>query len=56
MHGVADGRQSRNNVIQKIEKTLNNIHTTTQTRTNNGYTHLKIHNLFAYQHWEIVHP
>ena len=29
-----------NDVIQKIEKTLNNTHTTTQKRTNNGFRSL----------------
>ena len=37
--GVAD----TNDVIQKIEKTLNNTHTTTQKRTNNSFRNTKKH-------------
>ena len=37
--GVAD----TNDVIQKIEKTLNNTHTTTQKRTNNSFCNTKKH-------------
>ena len=37
--GVAD----TNDVIQKIEKTLNNTHTTTQKRTNNSLRNTKKH-------------
>ena len=33
--------QSQNDVIQKIEMTLNNIHTTTQSQTNNGFRNIK---------------
>ena len=42
--GVAD----TNDVIQKIEKTLNNTHTTTQKLTNNSFRNTKKHPLF----WE----
>ena len=37
--GVAD----TNDVIQKIEKTLNNTHTTTQKLTNNSFRNAKKH-------------
>ena len=37
--GVAD----TNDVIQKIEKTLNNTHTTTQKLTNNSFRNTKKH-------------
>ena len=37
--GVAD----TNDVIQKIEKTLNNTHTTAQNRTNNSFCNTKKH-------------
>ena len=40
--GVAD----TNDVIQKIEKTLNNTHTTTQKRTNNSFRNTKKHPLY----------
>ena len=40
--GVAD----TNDVIQKIEKTLNNTHTTTQKLTNNSFRNTKKHPLF----------
>ena len=33
--------QSPNDVIQKIEMTLNNIHTTTQYQTNNGFRNIE---------------
>ena len=41
--GVAD----TNDVIQKIEKTLNNTHTTTQKRTDNSFRNTKKHPEFA---------
>ena len=41
--GVAD----TNDVIQKIEKTLNNTHTTTQKLTNNSFCNTKKHPLLA---------
>ena len=40
--GVAD----TNDVIQKIEKTLNNTHTTTQKLTNNSFRNTKKHPFF----------
>ena len=40
--GVAD----TNDVIQKIEKTLNNTHTTTQKLTNNSFRNTKKHPAF----------
>ena len=40
--GVAD----TNDVIQKIEKTLNNTHTTTQKLTNNSFRNTKKHPIF----------
>ena len=40
--GVAD----TNDVIQKIEKTLNNTHTTTQKLTNNSFRNTKKHPKF----------
>ena len=40
--GVAD----TNDVIQKIEKTLNNAHTTTQKLTNNSFLNTKKHPAF----------
>ena len=49
--GVAD----TNDVIQKIEKTLNNTHTTTQKLTNNSFRNTKKHpEIFSrtsYGHW-----
>ena len=49
--GVAD----TNDVIQKIEKTLNNTHTTTQKLTNNSFRNTKKHpNLFAVRYlWDV---
>ena len=41
--GVAD----TNDVIQKIEKTLNNTHTTTQKLTNNSFRNTKKHPSFS---------
>ena len=41
--GVAD----TNDVIQKIEKTLNNTHTTTQKLTNNSFRNTKKHPEFG---------
>ena len=41
--GVAD----TNDVIQKIEKTLNNTHTTTQKLTNNSFRNTKKHPVFG---------
>ena len=41
--GVAD----TNDVIQKIEKTLNNTHTTTQKLTNNSFRNTKKHPFFV---------
>ena len=41
--GVAD----TNDVIQKIEKTLNNTHTTTQKLTNNSFRNAKKHPKFS---------
>ena len=41
--GVAD----TNDVIQKIEKTLNNTHTTTQKLTNNSFRNTKKHPFFS---------
>ena len=43
--GVAD----TNDVIQKIEKTLNNTHTTTQKLTNNSFRNTKKHPVFDTQ-------
>ena len=40
--GVAD----TNDVIQKIEKTLNNTHTTTQKLTNNSFRNTKKHPIY----------
>ena len=40
--GVAD----TNDIIQKIEKTLNNTHTTTQKLTNNSFRNTKKHPIF----------
>ena len=43
--GVAD----TNDVMQKIEKTLNNTHTTTQKLTNNSFRNTKKHpNVYTY--------
>ena len=42
--GVAD----TNDVIQKIEKTLNNAHTTTQKLTNNSFRNTKKHPFYVY--------
>ena len=41
--GVAD----TNDIILKIEKTLNNTHTTTQKRTNNSFRNTKKHPLLS---------
>ena len=41
--GVAD----TNDVIQKIEKTLNNTHTTTQKLTNNSFRNTKKHPVYS---------
>ena len=43
--GVAD----TNDVIQKIEKTLNNTHTTTQKLTNNSFRNTKKHPIYGNQ-------